>query len=260
MTTTIDAQRLGAYIDGELDEEAARAVEEALAASPELRAELHAIQKADGLLRAAFAAPLREAVPEPLIGAVAHGFAARRDAKAAKAAKADSGGGGGGGGSGSGGGGGGGGGGSGGGGGGGGGGSSGGGSSLARRMLPIAASLAVLVIGAASGYFSAEFRVDREIARLDAHRAEDRSLVERTVNRALETRISGTAVEWRNPDSGSHGTVTPMRTYRSESGKWCREYTLTTIAGGGAAKNHRAIACREKDGEWKKRAELYLDS
>ena len=46
MTTTIDAQRLGAYIDGELDEEAARAVEEALAASPELRAELHEIGRA----------------------------------------------------------------------------------------------------------------------------------------------------------------------------------------------------------------------
>ncbi len=219
--TTIDTQRLGAYIDGELDDEAVRAVEEALAASPELRAELHAMQEADGLLRAAFAEPLREAIPEPLIGAVTHGFAARRDAAV---------------------------------------GGGGGGSSPARHLLPIAASLAVLVIGVASGYFSAEFRVDREIARLNALRAEDRSLVERTVNQALETKISGTPVEWRNPDSGSRGTVTPVRTYRSESGKWCREYTLTIIADDGSAKSRRAIACREADGKWKKRAELYLDS
>jgi len=221
MMKTIDAQRLSAYIDGELDDEAVRAVEKALAASPALRAELHAMQEADGLLRAAFAEPLREAIPEPLIGVVARGFAARRDAAT---------------------------------------GGGGGGPSPARHLLPIAASLAVLVIGAASGYFSAEFRVDREIARLNALRAEDRSLVERIVNQALETQISGTPVEWRNPDSGSRGTVTPVRTYRSESGKWCREYTLTTVADDGSARRRRAIACREADGKWKKRAELYLDS
>ncbi|RMF84706.1 MAG: hypothetical protein D6744_02575, partial [Planctomycetota bacterium] len=114
--------------------------------------------------------------------------------------------------------------------------------------------------GLGSGYFSARFRVESEIARIQALRAEDRSLVEKTVNQVLETKVSGTAVEWRNPDSGSHGKVTPVRTYRSESGKWCREYTLITITRDGARQSRRAIACREPDGRWKKRAELYLDS
>jgi surface antigen len=38
------------------------------------------------------------------------------------------------------------------------------------------------------------------------------------VHRALEQEVSGTEVGWENPDSGSHGTVTPVRTYRSAAG------------------------------------------
>lgn len=221
MTTEIERERLAAYLDGELDADEVRAIEEALAASPSLRKALREMREADGLLRAAFSKPLREPAPERLVETVSREFSARRDAAT---------------------------------------GGRGGGASPARYALPIAASLAVLLIGLGSGYFSARFRVESEIARIQALRAEDRSLVEKTVNQVLETKVSGTAVEWRNPDSGSHGTVTPVRTYRSESGKWCREYTLITVTRDGARQSRRAIACREPDGRWKKRAELYLDS
>jgi surface antigen len=68
--------------------------------------------------------------------------------------------------------------------------------------------------------------------------------------RALETAPSGNAVEWRNPDSGHYGSVTPTRTFKAPSGEYCREYTQTvTVAG----KQQQAYgkACRQPDGTWR---------
>ena len=65
----------------------------------------------------------------------------------------------------------------------------------------------------------------------------------------LETAPSGATVPWRDPDRGQSGTITPMRTYQTASGQYCREYQQTAIIGGEA---HRAYgtACRQPDGSW----------
>lgn len=66
---------------------------------------------------------------------------------------------------------------------------------------------------------------------------------------ALETAKTGNASTWRNPDSGTYGTITPVRTYQS-AGKYCREYTQTINVGGRTEEGY-GKACRQPDGSWK---------
>ncbi|MFQ5783802.1 MAG: RT0821/Lpp0805 family surface protein [Alphaproteobacteria bacterium] len=221
MSIELEPERLGAYVDGELDEGEARKVEALASRSPAVEREVRAIRSASTLVRAAFNTPLLATPPARLGETIDAGFAARKQrrttADAATAARR-------------------------------------------RWALPIAASIAALFIGVAGGYFSAGYRFDSEFARLEADRQEQRAFIERTVNQALEKQLSGTAVNWRNPVNGDHVTITPVRTYRSESGKWCREYRQITTTPDGRTEHHRAIACRESNGGWVTRAELFTDS
>lgn len=65
----------------------------------------------------------------------------------------------------------------------------------------------------------------------------------------LETGRSGRTVAWTNPDSGATSSVTPIRTYRSASGQYCREYQ-TTGSIGGYDEDLYGTACRQPDGSW----------
>ncbi len=78
MTRAIDDETLVAYVDGELDQDAAREVEAAIAADPALAETVRALREGAATLRAAFAEPVRAEVPERLIAAVNDGFAAQR--------------------------------------------------------------------------------------------------------------------------------------------------------------------------------------
>ncbi len=67
---------------------------------------------------------------------------------------------------------------------------------------------------------------------------------------ALETGRTGQATSWANPDSGNHGTVTPVRTVHADSGEPCREYQ-TTVTVGGETVDAYGTACRNPDGTWR---------
>lgn len=77
----------------------------------------------------------------------------------------------------------------------------------------------------------------------------DKKIAELTSQRALESSPSGKSVEWRNPDNGHYGYVTPTKTFQSQQGAYCREYTQVIVVGG---KEERAYgrACRQQDGSW----------
>jgi len=77
---------------------------------------------------------------------------------------------------------------------------------------------------------------------------QDKRIAELSSQRALETAPSGKSVEWRNPDSGNSGYVTPTKTFR-EDGKYCREYTHVVNIGGQSQKAY-GTACRQPDGTW----------
>jgi surface antigen len=71
-----------------------------------------------------------------------------------------------------------------------------------------------------------------------------------TVHRTLETAPSGTVTTWANPDNGTEGTVSPVRTYRNPAGDYCREFEQTVTIGGQPQRSY-GTACRQPDGTWR---------
>ncbi len=77
----------------------------------------------------------------------------------------------------------------------------------------------------------------------------DRLAMQQTTQTSLETgRINQTS-SWRNPDSGHSGTVTPIKTYQTSGGQYCREYQQTVNIGGRTEQAY-GTACRQPDGSW----------
>lgn len=66
---------------------------------------------------------------------------------------------------------------------------------------------------------------------------------------SLEHVRSGRSVAWRNPDTGAHYRTTPVSTYRTQAGRYCREYTTTATVGGRRQQVY-GTACRQPDGDW----------
>jgi surface antigen len=57
------------------------------------------------------------------------------------------------------------------------------------------------------------------------------------------------AVEWQDPDARASYRVTPVNTYQSRDGRYCREYRArATIAG--ESQQSYGTACRQEDGSW----------
>jgi len=80
--------------------------------------------------------------------------------------------------------------------------------------------------------------------------AADRREAAQAAQHALETAPSGTSVAWHNPDSGHSGTITPTRTYQTQSGQYCREYQQSVTIEGKQQQAY-GTACRMPDGSWK---------
>lgn len=78
----------------------------------------------------------------------------------------------------------------------------------------------------------------------------DRMEMAQTTNSTLETYPTGSQGEWRNPDSGHYGTVTPTRTYQRADGTYCREFQQTVYVGGQMEEAY-GTACRQPDGTWR---------
>ncbi|NIJ41910.1 surface antigen [Parvibaculum indicum] len=73
----------------------------------------------------------------------------------------------------------------------------------------------------------------------------DRPYVERASYDAL---AGGRRTQWRNPDSGNYGYVTPAASYE-RAGRHCREYEQTIYINN-RARNAHGTACRMRDGSW----------
>lgn len=224
MTARIDDERLIAYVDGELDAETARAVEAEMAADPELAEAISALRADTALVRAAYQEPLRGEVPERLVAAVDEAFAKRQTGRQTGRP----------------------------------------GRTWHRHPAfgAIAASIVAVVAGLAGASYFAERSVEREVARLEALRTADREMIEAAVSVALESHVSGQPARWHNPDSGSNGSVEPLRTFKISTGQWCREYAHALDIRGWQERREtlRAIACREAGGTWKTRLQLGEES
>ncbi len=78
----------------------------------------------------------------------------------------------------------------------------------------------------------------------------DMAYFDRTTQHALESNKTGATSTWVNPDTGNQGSITPVKTFETASGVYCREYTQTVSIGN---KEQEAFgkACRQPDGSWK---------
>ncbi|MEE9273765.1 MAG: RT0821/Lpp0805 family surface protein [bacterium] len=77
----------------------------------------------------------------------------------------------------------------------------------------------------------------------------DKRLMEEATLRALEKNKVGQGANWRNPESGALGTVTPTATRKEKSGKRCRDYQQTVTLGGKTWFAYDT-ACRKPKGGW----------
>ena len=85
---------------------------------------------------------------------------------------------------------------------------------------------------------------------------EDRNIVDRTTNAALDNNAAGQASAWNNPESGASGTVTPGPYYVAKAntaksaGKTCRKINVVVSPAGKPVKRGQRTACRTQSGEW----------
>lgn len=78
----------------------------------------------------------------------------------------------------------------------------------------------------------------------------DRLAMQQNAQYALEYSPSNQPTAWRNPDTGNHGSVTPVETYQTSTGQYCREYHQTIWIAGEQQQAY-GTACRQPDGSWK---------
>lgn len=222
MTRQVTKDDLVLYLDGELDVEANAEVEAALARDASLRATLASLSEGTALLRAAFAPARAEAAGDPVAQRIEAMMATATNLAKEPVRVAHQ-------------------------------------PGFRRWWIPaaVAASVAVIAAGLGGGYLISDARVTREIARLEAAQQQDRQAFELALQQALETQLSGTSVAWQGTDA--NGTITPIRTFKSADGQWCREYLIESAAGAAAERQH-AIACRTPEGGWKTRLPVLVES
>jgi len=117
--------------------------------------------------------------------------------------------------------------------------------SIALRWAgPVAAALAIVVVGQGWSLRQAEHA-------LEARELQIAALADRAVQDALENALSGAAISMSDPVVASTVSITPTRTYRSETQHWCREFVEDLMVDGERVTRF-GLACRENDGGWQR--------
>jgi len=70
-------------------------------------------------------------------------------------------------------------------------------------------------------------------------------------HQVLERARDGQAVSWDNPNSKTHYSMTPYKTFQRNDGRYCRQYR-TNVQEGSMEKSFNETACRTNDGIWEK--------
>jgi len=113
-----------------------------------------------------------------------------------------------------------------------------------RWVGPMAAAIAIVVVG---NHWSIQ-RVETELAQREQKIA---ALADQAVQDALEHALSGARVSIADDKVASMVSITPTRTYKSESQHWCREFTEELVVDGERVTRF-GLACREADGGWRR--------
>lgn len=79
---------------------------------------------------------------------------------------------------------------------------------------------------------------------------DDVLIANQTVQNALENALSGMRLSWQSSNSGHSGSVTPINTFKSKSGFYCREYD-ETLTINNRTERYKDTACRDSNGLWR---------
>ena len=113
-----------------------------------------------------------------------------------------------------------------------------------RWAGPIAAALAIVVVGH-------NWSMDRAARSIEVRETQIAALADQAVQDALEHALSGAAVSLSDASLASTVSITPTRTYRSESSHWCREFVEDLVIDGQNVTRF-GIACRQPEGGWER--------
>ncbi len=69
------------------------------------------------------------------------------------------------------------------------------------------------------------------------------------IGQALEHAQDGQQIAWNNPQTGAQYQVVPTQTVQVSDGRYCREYTATSVVSGRNQQTY-GRACRQPDGSW----------
>ncbi len=83
----------------------------------------------------------------------------------------------------------------------------------------------------------------------DGLSTEEIAVAQQAVQEALESRLSNETSQWTYPN-GSSGSVTPLRTFRTKTGHYCRDYAESLAKGSQPGSTVRT-ACRGSQGIWR---------
>lgn len=104
--------------------------------------------------------------------------------------------------------------------------------------------LLVIVAGGCAGPRAERKAVDHNLSDSDIE------LADRNLQYALNYAVSDATIEWKNAETQRRGTVTPLRTYTTEAGLYCREFR-ETITSGDLVGAYDGVACRDESGVWR---------
>jgi surface antigen len=118
------------------------------------------------------------------------------------------------------------------------------GTTILRWAMPVAAAIAIMVFG--------NNLMEQRIAGALAEReVEIAALTDRAVQNALETALSGAAFSMVDDKLAGVVSITPVRTYQSETKHWCREFVEEVVVDNQHTTRF-GLACRENAGGWRR--------
>ena len=77
----------------------------------------------------------------------------------------------------------------------------------------------------------------------------DVALASQLMQTTLESAPDGASRSWSNRQTGNRGEITPLRTYVSEGGSFCREYREELAVAGDSGRFYHT-ACRDEAARW----------
>ncbi len=130
---------------------------------------------------------------------------------------------------------------------------------LPSWSMAITAALVIFMVGLGTGYYASDSRIDQAVEAVVALQKKDELLMADALIDGLENLQSGQLVEWTNPQSGSYGSIAPLRTFKSGAGQWCREFSQVTHSSRGEDRRI-GVACRQDSDEWVLKLERPTDA